>query len=69
MAGFGIVSHRPIARQRFGKHIPVGANARNNRTSCARQRISKYASLTVEVVFSPRSMQSGYKRVFSSIEQ
>jgi hypothetical protein len=32
-----------IARQRLGKHIPVGANARNNKTSIARQRISKHA--------------------------
>jgi hypothetical protein len=35
--------HRPIARQRLGKHIPAGANARNNMTSIARQRTSKHA--------------------------
>jgi hypothetical protein len=29
--------YRPIARQRLGKNIPVGANARSNRTSIARQ--------------------------------
>jgi hypothetical protein len=27
------VTYRPIARQRHSKHIPAGANARNNRTS------------------------------------
>jgi hypothetical protein len=37
------VMFRPIARQRLGKHIPAGANARINRTSIARQRISKHA--------------------------
>jgi hypothetical protein len=34
--------HIPIARHRLGKHIPAEANARN-RTSTARQRISKQA--------------------------
>jgi hypothetical protein len=38
-----IVTYRPIARQQLGKHIPAGANARKNRASIARQRISKYA--------------------------
>jgi hypothetical protein len=38
-----IMTHRPITRQRLGKHIPAGVNARNNRTSIARQRISKHA--------------------------
>jgi hypothetical protein len=42
-----IVTYRPIARQRLGKHIPVGVNARNNRTSIARQRTSKHAFLTI----------------------
>jgi hypothetical protein len=37
------VTYRLIARQRLGKHIPAGANARNDRTSIARQRISKHA--------------------------
>jgi hypothetical protein len=46
-----IVTYRPIARQRLGKHIPAGANALNNMTSIARQRISKHASLTIEAVF------------------
>jgi hypothetical protein len=32
-----MVSHRSIARQQLGKYIPAGANARNNRTSIARQ--------------------------------
>jgi hypothetical protein len=40
---FCIVTYRPIARQRPGKHTPAGANARNNRMSIARQRISKQA--------------------------
>jgi hypothetical protein len=52
-----IVTHRPIARQRLGKHIPAGAKARNNRTSTGRQRISKHASLTIEAVFSAWSVQ------------
>jgi hypothetical protein len=38
-----IMSYRPIARQRLGKHIPAVANARNNMTCIARQRISKHA--------------------------
>jgi hypothetical protein len=42
-AHINIVTYRPIARQRLGKRIPVGANARNNRTRIARQRISKHA--------------------------
>jgi hypothetical protein len=38
-----IVTYRPIARQLLGKPIPAEANARNNRTYIARQRISKHA--------------------------
>jgi hypothetical protein len=38
-----IVTYRPIARQRLGKHLPARANARNIMTSIARQRISKHA--------------------------
>jgi hypothetical protein len=34
----------------------------------ARQRISKQASLTIEVVFSAWLVQIGYKAVFSSVE-
>jgi hypothetical protein len=41
--------HRLIARQRLGKHIPATANARN-RTSIARQRISKRAFSTIETL-------------------
>jgi hypothetical protein len=63
-----IVTSISIARQRPGKHIPAGANARNNRTSIAKQRISKHATLTIEAVFSTWSVQSEYKEVFSSIE-
>jgi hypothetical protein len=55
-----------VIRQRLGIHIPEEANARNNRTSIARQRISKYASLTIEAVFSAWSVQSGYKEEFRS---
>jgi hypothetical protein len=56
----------PIARQRLGKHIPARAKAGKNRTSIAKQRISKHAFLTIEAVFSVGSLQSGYKKVFSS---
>jgi hypothetical protein len=38
-----IVTYILIARQRLGKHIPALGYARNNRTSIARQRISKQA--------------------------
>jgi hypothetical protein len=63
------MTNRPIARQRLAKHIPAGAKARNNRTSTARQRISKHVSLTIEAVFFAWSVQSGYKESFGSIEQ
>jgi hypothetical protein len=59
------VTYRSIARQRLGKYIPAGANARNNRTSIARQRISKHASLTIEAVFTAWSVQCGHNEVFS----
>jgi hypothetical protein len=65
-ADANIVTYRPIARQRLGKHIPAEAYARNNKTSIIRQRISKHASSTIEVVSSACSVQSGYKEVFSS---
>jgi hypothetical protein len=43
---------------------------RNNRTPIARQRMSKHASsFIIEAVFSARSVQSGYKEVFGSMEQ
>jgi hypothetical protein len=64
-----IVTYRPIDRQQLGKHILTEANARNNMTSIARQRISEQACLTVETVFSAWSVQNGYKEVFGSIEQ
>jgi hypothetical protein len=60
-----IVTYRPIAKQRLGKHIPAEANARNNRTSIARQRISKHYSLSIEIVFSAWSVQRIYKEGFS----
>jgi hypothetical protein len=59
-----ILTYRPIAGQRLGKHIPAEANA-HNMTSTARQRISKHASLTTEAVFPAWSVQSGYKEGFS----
>jgi hypothetical protein len=59
-----IVMYRPIGRQRLGRHIPVEANAGDNRTSIARQWISKHASLTIEAVFSVWPMQSVYKEGF-----
>jgi hypothetical protein len=65
---FNTVTYRSIARQRLGKNIPAGANASNNRTSTARERISKEASLTIEAVFSAWSLRSGYKEVFSRIK-
>jgi hypothetical protein len=37
-----IVTYRPIARQRLGKHTPAEANARNNMTFIARQQLSKH---------------------------
>jgi hypothetical protein len=55
------VPYRPIDRQRLDKHIPAGANARNNRTSIARQRISKQAFSTIERMFSAWSVRRGYK--------
>jgi hypothetical protein len=61
----GIVTYRPIARQRLGKHIPAGANARNNRTSIARLRISKH---TIDDVFSAWSVQADYKEVVDRVE-
>jgi hypothetical protein len=42
------VTCTPIARQRFGNHVPVEANGRNNRTSIAKQLSCKHASLTIE---------------------
>jgi hypothetical protein len=66
---YNIVTCTPTARQRLGKYIPAQANARNNRSSSARQRISKHASLTIVSVFSAWSLQSGYKEVFSRTEQ
>jgi histone acetyltransferase (RNA polymerase elongator complex component) len=50
------VTYRPTARQRLGKHIPAEANAHNNRTSTARQRMSKHASLTIETMSSAWSV-------------
>jgi hypothetical protein len=46
----------PIARKRLGKHINAQAKSRNNRTSVAKQWISKHTSLTTEAVFSAWSV-------------
>jgi hypothetical protein len=51
----------PIDRQRLGQHIPAQANARDNRTSIARQRRGKHASSTVWVMFPVGSVPRGYK--------
>jgi hypothetical protein len=59
----------PIARQRLGKHIPAQAYVRNSRTSIARQMTNRHSSLTVEVVFSAWSVQSGYKEMFGRIDE
>jgi hypothetical protein len=42
------VTYRRIARQRFSRHIPSEAYTHNNRTSIARQRISKQAFSTMK---------------------
>jgi hypothetical protein len=59
-----IVMCIPIARERFGKHIPAEGNTRNNMTSITRQRISQHVSLTRVAVFSAWSVRSGYKEEF-----
>jgi hypothetical protein len=53
----------PIARQRLDKHIHAEANGRNNRTSIAKQRISKHASLTIQTVFCVVRERWLYRRV------
>jgi hypothetical protein len=59
-----IVTYRPIARQQLSKHIPAEASVRNNRTSIAKQRISKHATLTIQTAFSAWSVQIVYKEGF-----
>jgi hypothetical protein len=57
------VTCRPIARQRLGKHIHAGGNARDNRTSIAGQRRSKHASPTIAAVCGPcRGVIEGYRQ-------
>jgi hypothetical protein len=46
-----IVTYRPIARQRPGKHIPAEAYARSNRASIAKQLISKQISTIKRLCF------------------
>jgi hypothetical protein len=57
-----IVTCIPIARQRVGKHIPVEANARNNRLSIPMQRRCKHASLILQMVISVGSVPRSSKR-------
>jgi hypothetical protein len=49
-------------------NILAQANSRNDKTSVARQRISKH-TLTIEAVFSAWYVQSGCKEVFRRAEQ
>jgi hypothetical protein len=53
-SNLNIVTCIPIARQRLGKHSRK--QTRNNYTSTVMQRISTYASLTTEAVFSAWSV-------------
>jgi hypothetical protein len=59
-----IVMCTPIARLRLGKYIPAQANSLNNRTSIARQGISKHTSLTINVFCVVRA-----KRLQRSVRQ
>jgi hypothetical protein len=68
-SNYNIVMCIPIARQRLSKHIPTQTNLLNNRISIAGQQISKYASLTTEVVLSVLSVQSNYEEVFGIRQQ
>jgi hypothetical protein len=47
-----VVRAMPFARQRVAKHIPAEVNARNNRTSIAKQRRGKHSLSTTQAVFS-----------------
>jgi hypothetical protein len=58
-----VVRALTIARQRVAIHIPVEANAWNNRRSISRQRRGKQALSTIQTVFSVESVQNGHKRV------
>jgi hypothetical protein len=61
--------YRPVARQRFDKQIPAGANARNNRTFIARRRINKQAiSIINKLCFLLGPCQGIIKRERMSIE-
>jgi hypothetical protein len=42
------VTHRPVARQWLGEHVPAEAYARSNRTSTTRQRNSNQDFSTIE---------------------
>jgi hypothetical protein len=65
-----IVTYRPIAKQRIGKHIPAEAYALNNRTSIPTQRITKQSS-TIERMFflrGPcREVIKGQRRLFELV--
>jgi hypothetical protein len=45
-----IVTHKPIARQRLGKHIRAEAYVRSNRTFIYRQQLSNEAFSTTEML-------------------
>jgi hypothetical protein len=53
--------YRPTA----SKHIPAGANVRNNKTAIARQKIGKEAFSTIEYGVPAWSLPSCYKEDFS----
>jgi hypothetical protein len=59
---FYVVCAMSISKERVAKYISAEANARNNRTSIARQRHGKQGLSTIQTVFL-WSMQSGYKGV------
>jgi hypothetical protein len=65
------VTYRPIARQRFGKHIPAEEYSRNSRTSIAKQWISKEAFSTIERLCflrdSCRGVIKGQRRSFERV--
>jgi hypothetical protein len=62
LAEKNIVTHRPIVRQRFGKHIPAESYARSDRSSIVRQWISKQAfSTIVRLCFLRRPAEGLYR--------
>jgi hypothetical protein len=66
---FYVVRAMPITRQRVAKHIPAEANARNNKTSIARQRRGKQSLSTIQAVFSVGSVLCSAQLVVQSTLQ